>query len=326
MGRWDLSQYVITGCIAAALLAGCGGSQPPTGAPVTKSQTSGMDSVLPFWRHLSSAGGQLQYVTGAYLGSLEEFDYPKSDSPIHYRRLGHKSYAECTKGSQTFWVVEETSHQVVEFDAGRKFGKPIKTLTVPGAPSSIPWDCSVDPTTGNLEVSLLGASSVVIFTNAGGSGQVISDKLGGTGWSAYDAQGDLFVEGSISQKFALVELPKGQAEFQEISLPRTITGLSGLSCCTIRWDGTYLAWMAPAGGIVYRLSISGNQAYLEGTITLSRATYCSWFWIWAEAGVLFCGTGGHYVNVYDYPAGGSPIALLGPMKLGEAVGVVSLQP
>lgn len=150
--------------------------------------------------------------------------------------------------------------------------------------------------------------------------------MGGTGWSRYDAQGNLFVQGGKNGKPALVELPKGKAKFQEISLPSTITRLSAAGCCTIRWDGTSLAWLSTAGSTAYRLNISGNQAYIEESVTLSKATFYSWFGFWIEAGLFFCGTGGKYVNVYDYPAGGSPIAMLGPMKVGEAVGVVSLQP
>ena len=34
MRRWNLSQYAISSCVTAALLAGCGGSQPPIGAPL----------------------------------------------------------------------------------------------------------------------------------------------------------------------------------------------------------------------------------------------------------------------------------------------------
>ncbi|MGA8097416.1 MAG: hypothetical protein WB810_02025 [Candidatus Cybelea sp.] len=323
MRRLNLRHYAMSSCATAALLAGCGGSQPPIGASGAIPQTSGMDSLRPFSRYRSAGGDQVQYVTGAYPGSIEEFDYPRSDLPIHSVRRGHKSYAECTKGSGTFWVVEETAAKIVEFAASRKkIGKPIKTLTVP----STPWDCSVDPTTGNLEVSLIDTSSVVVFTNASGPGQVISDKLRNTGSSTYDSEGDLFVSGEIDSKRALVELPKGQVGFQEISLPSEVTRApSGFAF--IRWDGTYLAWFISASnGDVYRLSISGSQAYLESTVTLKNAGYCGWFWIWTEAGLLFCGPEGQYANVYDYPTGGSPIALLGPMAIGESVSVVSLQP
>jgi uncharacterized repeat protein (TIGR03803 family) len=42
MRRANLSYYAISSCVAAALLAGCGGSQPPIGAPGALPQTSGL--------------------------------------------------------------------------------------------------------------------------------------------------------------------------------------------------------------------------------------------------------------------------------------------
>ena len=139
------SRYALTMGVLAALLAGCGGSQPPVGA----------SGALPLLRDLPAGGDQVQYVSAD--PGIAEFDYPKSDSQIHYRHLGHKSYAECSKGSQTFWVVEENSHQVVEFAASRKkIAQPIKTLAVPvgSSPYAAPWDCAVDPTTGNPQFRL----------------------------------------------------------------------------------------------------------------------------------------------------------------------------
>ncbi|MGA8098728.1 MAG: choice-of-anchor tandem repeat GloVer-containing protein [Candidatus Cybelea sp.] len=42
MRRWNLSHYAISSCVSAALLAGCGGSQPPIGAPGALPQTSAL--------------------------------------------------------------------------------------------------------------------------------------------------------------------------------------------------------------------------------------------------------------------------------------------
>jgi uncharacterized repeat protein (TIGR03803 family) len=39
MRRWNLSHYAISSCVTAALLAGCGGSQPPIGAPGARPQS-----------------------------------------------------------------------------------------------------------------------------------------------------------------------------------------------------------------------------------------------------------------------------------------------
>ena len=329
----NISRWAASLCVATVLLAGCGGSQLSTGARPTTLQASRLDSVPLLSRHLARGNNQVQYVTGAYPDSLAEFDYPNGDSQLHLaRHIGHTTCCgACTIGSETFWVVEEHSDAIAEFAASRlKIGKPIKTLTVPvgTSPYAEPWDCSVDRTSGNLEVSVIGTSTVVIFKNGSGPGQVLSDNMDGTGWSAYDSQGDLFVQGSLSGNPALVELAQGQNQFQQISLPSVVTASGGPGCCTIRWDGTDLAWASASGATVYRLSISGNQASVVGTMNLENvgADGCAWFWVWTEAAALFCGTSGRYVNVYDYPQGGSPIAMLGPMTLGEPVGVVSLRP
>jgi hypothetical protein len=46
MRRWNLSHYAISSCVTAALLGGCGGSQPPIGAPGAMPQ-SGAQVVAP---------------------------------------------------------------------------------------------------------------------------------------------------------------------------------------------------------------------------------------------------------------------------------------
>lgn len=40
MGRWNLFHFAISSCISTALLAGCGGSQPPIGAQGVIAQIS----------------------------------------------------------------------------------------------------------------------------------------------------------------------------------------------------------------------------------------------------------------------------------------------
>lgn len=40
MGISGFGRYAVSGCVAVAMLAGCGGSQPPVGAPDAMPQTS----------------------------------------------------------------------------------------------------------------------------------------------------------------------------------------------------------------------------------------------------------------------------------------------
>ena|ERR1700722_3794114 len=55
------SRHALLSCATAALVAGCGGSQPPIGMPGAMSQTSAVSN-----RHLSSksGGGDLMYISG----------------------------------------------------------------------------------------------------------------------------------------------------------------------------------------------------------------------------------------------------------------------
>ncbi|MGB6739988.1 MAG: hypothetical protein WBE59_06000, partial [Candidatus Cybelea sp.] len=58
---------------AAAMLAGCGGAQPPIGAPGAMAQGPG--TVRETAQHRKSSGGDLVYATGA--GETLVFSYPK---------------------------------------------------------------------------------------------------------------------------------------------------------------------------------------------------------------------------------------------------------
>jgi uncharacterized repeat protein (TIGR03803 family) len=54
MRRWNLSHYAISSCATAALLAGCGGAQPPIDAPGASSQTSRAEKVTRLFPTTSS--------------------------------------------------------------------------------------------------------------------------------------------------------------------------------------------------------------------------------------------------------------------------------
>ena len=325
MKSFGLGKYALSGGVAVAMLAGCGGSQPPIGAPGAMPQSSNLHEVLPFSRFLTSSGGnEVQFVTEDHPPGIAEFDYSKGDAPVRRWRLKHGTSptAACTAGSQTFWIVLSKANEIVEYAVGRERPiKPIKTLTVTGGE---PSDCTIDPTTGDLAVTLEGTSSVIIFAKGSGSGQVITDKLYDTLSSTYDATGNLFVNGYADSKLkpALAELPKKHAQFKLLSFSNKLA-YGGLGA--LRWDGTYLAMHEPPYvNVIYRYRASGTTAKLEGVVN-GIATDCGRFWFWTQAGLLFCPvwTDGGYVLVYDYPAGGDPIAQLGPIR-DYMSGIVSL--
>ncbi|MFY9710149.1 MAG: hypothetical protein WAK88_08275, partial [Candidatus Cybelea sp.] len=59
---------------------------------------------------------------------------------------------------------------------------------------------------------------------------------------------------------------------------------------------------------IYQYTVSGTQATLKGTVTLSGSSDCAQTWI--VKGLLYCGdAGNNNGSVFKYPAGGSPVAV-----------------
>jgi hypothetical protein len=142
--------------------------------------------------------------------------------------------------------------------------------------------------------TLPAAGDIVIFKDASGSGKEIMDGLTETSAPAYDDNGDLFVIGSIGSAGALVELPAGSSTFERITLPNTIQP------SFVQWDGRYLA--VSTSSKIYRYSVSGSTATLEGTVDLA----CGLFWIQKDK-IVCPNPGDDDAHVYAYPAGGSPL-------------------
>jgi hypothetical protein len=60
---------------------------------------------------------------------------------------------------------------------------------------------------------------------------------------------------------------------------------------------------------LYQYTVSGTKATLKGTVTLTGSSDCAQTWI--VKGLLYCGDAGNdQGEVFKYPAGGSPIAIL----------------
>src|SRR5581483_12369724 len=117
--------------------------------------------------------------------------------------------------------------------------EPIASFADPGY---LPWDCSVDPTSGTLAATGYGVKgsntgSVALFRN--GSGPPAIYRAHGVQaylFCAYDPQGNLFVDGlDDSYNFVLIELPKGAVKFDRIAVHQRFEAWGGL-----QWDGRYL--------------------------------------------------------------------------------------
>jgi hypothetical protein len=158
-----------------------------------------------------------------------------------------------------------------------------------------PAGCAIDPTTGNLAVSILGVGDLVIFAGAKGSGTPVPDGLSSTFFPCYDNHGDLFVDGiTQSEAYGVVELPKGGSSFEPITLHPNESG-------NIQWHDDYLA-VGGTGGI-YHFAIHDAKGKEIGFTPLRGGSDIVQFWIQGKY-VVGADAGNEDAEIWKYPAGG----------------------
>jgi hypothetical protein len=308
--------------VALGLLSGCSASAvaPSTGAfnvtyigrtlsvngrPVTAERLSSLPryaTIIPD-RHKKSK--TFEYVINDYGSYASIFDYPKSVQEIGM--INGAGGQGCTNvlygyGKKIFWNVGG-QNQITEYQVPQK---PLKTLSVVyDFPSSCAMNTSGDLAVGILYASGAGGGDVVIFKNATGSGTAYSTALDEEFFDGYDNQGNLFADGFTGNRsgFALVELPKGGTKFETIQ-----TSNSPNFPGSVQWDGTYLTVFDQHNSAVYQYTVSGTKATLKGTVSLSGTGDCAQTWI--VQGLIYCGDADYGGEVFNYPAGGSPVATL----------------
>ncbi|MFY9719069.1 MAG: hypothetical protein WAK16_05430 [Candidatus Cybelea sp.] len=177
MKSFGLSKYALHGCVAVALLAGCGGSQPLIGP----SNGSGL-SILgrTFREHLAAfdptesgriadspeykVSGPLLYVTNvsAAYSSVTVYDASAKDpSPIAVISMGlSEPVGDCIDGDGTLYVTNEPGSSlgwVSEYALGKT--KPLRLIT---KGINIPGYCAIDRR-GNLWVANVGGPTVTEY-------------------------------------------------------------------------------------------------------------------------------------------------------------------
>jgi hypothetical protein len=304
----------------AALLAGCGGSQPPIGAPGTMSYgASGQTAMQPTRAATKDPwSGDLLYVATG--GDVYVLLYPSGKV---VGRLGASAYSLCSdKRGNVFLVggdqtVTEYSHS----------GKLVETLAIYDVPSG----CGVDPTTGNLAVPTYDYSCVYIFPGAQSIGvqSICNDEFTLVGLCAYDNDGNLFLDGAVgggphhSYIPGLAELPKGSTTFRNYLLPSRF-GYDDYD--SVSWDGAHIALSNPNTHSIYRMHVA-HKAKIVGTTHVHG-------WV---GGFGYGGAGGtqtwlkdgmfiaqwhsnSQLAIWSYPAGGRPIKML-PAFAGSGTSV-----
>jgi hypothetical protein len=333
--RLDFGRSALASCVAAAMLAGCGGKQPPIGAPGAMPQTSavahaGRDTswtsgapVATVQASVPKLAGSSEYVEYSGLRTLPDTKsqrllYVSNDgSPFVVYVLSYPSGkkvgtldgffgpgGECTEASGDVFITDTAeggAGYIYEYAHGGT--SPIVTLD---DPFTWPNGCAVDPTAGNLAVISVGGAAV--FPNASGTPAAYTDStLSEMTYGAYDNKGNLFVDGTASSsgRFAFAELPRGASTFTNISVSDSFENAG-----SVQWDGSYITVQTTGNSgrvvLIYRLAVSGSSATVVGTTTLTsnrNRFEGGQYWIQGSS-VIGPANRGKSVAIWRYPQGG----------------------
>ncbi|HMF29190.1 MAG TPA: hypothetical protein VKE42_10490 [Candidatus Cybelea sp.] len=216
---------------------------------------------------------------------------------------------DCSDASGNVYITNTESEEILKFAHGGN--KPIATFSDPGY---LPWDCSVDPTSGALAATGYGTSrsntgSVAIFSGGPGPPKIYQDRgVQAYLFCTYDSQGNLFVDGlDHSYGFVLIELRKGASKFDRIAIRQHFAAWGGL-----QWDGRYLA-IGDGSSAIYDFAIKGKKAQRRHVVPLKDAIDVAQFWLDGETLIAPDGPNGanHDAGVWKYPRGGKPVKLIG---------------
>lgn len=292
-----LSRYALSNCVAAAMLAGCGGSSQSI---ATNPQGSSLKRETA--EHGKSAKGDLIY--GAADGSTYVLSYPQGKV---VGAINEGGADVCSDSSGNVYLTVDS--RVDEFSHG---------ATAPSASFNLPnitVGCAVDPVTGNLAVTYFGDSrgNVAIFPSGSSNAMYFRTSVDAAS-CGYDNVGNLFVEGFGQGGIpGLTELQKNTQAFETLTITPRIQG----SFERVQWDGSYIALQShiqmrklPQTVTLNRLSASGSTATVVSSTSINgikKSVFLSW--IKNNQVIIPYGMDGRAtpnIDYWKYPAGGAP--------------------
>jgi hypothetical protein len=344
--------------IAAAMLAGCGGSQPPIGALGAMPQTRvtvGHADHRRSWMLPEASSEALLYISNTVSTTISVYSYPSHYLVGTLTGFTHPE-GQCVDANGDVWITDRAS--LVEYAHGGS--SPMRTLRIKQGAGAL--GCSVAPN-GDLAVSAAvedGPSHIrwvtLVYKGASGNPSIYAnskctaDFLGSPG---YDDQGNLYVEGSHKRQTrgteiqvgAVCELPFGGRKLRKVVFGKP--GRRGINVSSysssVMWDGKYLVF-----GVIlpytrlYRtkelpsgdLELVSHTTLRDSTCRYSEEYALNFFLVGTsnalvnhrEAKVVLSGnedgecSGTTYLNAWRYPGGGVQKWSLGRgYSLGQSV-------
>jgi hypothetical protein len=290
-------RYSLSISAAAALLAGCGGSQPLTGAsggmPPSRAIAAHAERVGS-WMLPEAKGGDLLYATDRVTASV--YSYPRGKLVGELTGFGILG-GDCVDKSGDIWILDSQNAKAYEYRHGGT--SPIATLS----PQYSPLYCSVNSRNGDLAVGT-GQEVLLIYHHAHGYPTSYRDSaFEGFLASSYDHAGNLFVDGlSSSYHFEFAELPKDSDNLKNIALNRSFEFPGGVSVI----EPDVVVGDATSGG-VYQFHISGSTGTEVASTQLQFGTSQA-FEFTIHRDRLIAPLNGSFFNAlqyFKYPEGGS---------------------
>jgi len=246
MQAQSLSRCASTLCVAAAMLAGCGGSQPPIDTQGVVPQTSaiarhtarGKSWMLPEARKAK----RLLYISDARTNNVFVYNYYTRLPVGTLTGFSHPA-GQCVDAKGDVWIPNFSGTTILEYRHGGV--QPVKTLTT----DTYVQGCSVSPN-GDLAVDAKSPESsygdeLQVWHNASGSptNYVGSARCSYMSPPGYDGDGNLFVETNFSGDTNVCEVAAGSDRLQLLFVQR------GQICCgSVMWDGRHITLTQPREG------------------------------------------------------------------------------
>lgn len=232
------------------------------------------------------------YLNGAGLllvGTLKKFSYPTG---------------MCTDKAGDVWIPDAGTGNVYEYAHGGS--TPIDTIEQTG--NSRPYDCSVDPNTGELAVAnqtggQYPSGNVKVYPKGSHAGiKYDAPHRAQVNFVAYDDNGNLFADGTdVTDGPGLYELRKGHHAFTTLS----VTGGQLRSPGAIQWlNPTLLVGDVSDQGApqAYKMFVYGTVANVLATLTFADTQDTYGFWRRGER-VIVPDHLGSAVRIYSLPKG-----------------------
>ena len=318
--------------VAIALLAGCGGSQPPIGAPDAVPHVSSMapsindGDTLPSGVHRievvargASGGGAsallalernlpatadtaapLVYVSSP-IQRVYMFAYPSGNFVQSFAVGINGLNGLCSDKHGNVFVIGR--NYIFEYAHGGT--SPIAKITEPTYFDA--EACSVDAGTGNLAVlnSNYGYFTVSVYPDAQGTPTDYTVPNMYSAFSiAYDDGGNLFVGGYGNSP--LQELLQGETSFTAITIRKANIRI----LYSLQWASNCL--LVASKQYVYKLQISGNVATnVRTTHAIGGKPHA---WVYDNTLIAPYGPGSKEIGFWKYPKGGKPTKILGQVS------------